>query len=264
MAAEAKEPLRLVVLGDSLAFTDARGPQLPTEPSLFPNVIGSAIEDALLRPVSVAVLARPGSDVREAWRMVFKDRHCQFEILMGADAVVVSVGSFDHAPAGIPHALEVLVPYLHPGSVRRFARAMLRAAHPWGVRLTRGRLTRTPRREFERLYDALLSQVRGLAWGAAGVVLGPTSHRSRYYGLTHPQREQRERAQLVIAERHGFPVVRAWPFVEPHADRLNPDGIHWPAEVHAAVGEALAAVLIPQLRGEAPRPPLPWLPEDRP
>lgn len=255
---DAKVPLRLVVVGDSLAFADERGPQLPTEPTLYPNVCARLLEDALLRPVTVHVLARPGSDVRDAWRMVFKDRHCQFEVLMGAEAVIVGVGSFDHAPVGVPPILEVLIPYLRPASLRRRARALLRAIQPVGVRLTRGRITRTPTAEFERLYEAVLRQVRGLASGAAGVVLGPTSHRSRYYGGTHPQRIERETLQRTIADRQAFPFVAAWPIVEPFADRLNPDGIHWPRDAHAAIGAALAAPLIEQLTGVAPRPPSPW------
>jgi len=258
MDAEAKAPLRLIVLGDSLAFTDERGPQLPAEPTLYPNVIARAIEDALLRPVTVTVLARAGSDVRDAWKLVFKDRHVQFEVLTRADAVVVAVGSFDHAPAGVPPALEALVPFLHPARLRRGARTVLRAAHPWGVRLTAGRFTRTPWPEFARLYDAILHQVRALADGAAGVVLAPTSHRSDYYADVHPQRAERERGQIEIATGHGYPVVRAWPIVEPNAEGLNPDGIHWPAQVHTAIGRALGEQLVAQLRDEAPRPRAPW------
>jgi hypothetical protein len=255
-----KEPFRLVVLGDSLSFTDERGPQLPTEPTLFPNVLARLLEDALLRPVSATVLARAGSDVREAWRMVFKDRHAQFDVLAGADAVVVAVGSFDNGPAGYPIALDALVPYLHPASVRRRFRATLRAIHPWVIRLTAGRYPRTTAKEFARLFDAVLLQVRGLAHGAAGVVLGPTSHTSSHYGGIHPQREARERLLLGIASQHGFPGVAAWRLIEPHADALNPDGIHWPAPAHAGIARALAEQLLAQIRGDAPRPPSPWQP----
>lgn len=258
MDGDAKAPLRLVVLGDSLAFTDARAPQLPSDPALYPNVAARTIEAALLRPVTVNVLARAGSDVRDAWKLVFKDRHVQFELLMGADAVIVAVGSFDHAPAGVPPVLEAVIPFLHPAPVRRRARALLRSIHPWGVRATAGRFARTPWSEFERLYGAILHQVRSLAAGSAGVVLAPTSHRSAYYGNVHPQRVARERGQIAIAEHHGYPVVRSWPLVQPFTDRLNPDGIHWPTEAHAAIGRALGEQLAAQLLDDAPRPPAPW------
>lgn len=250
-------PLRLVVLGDSTAFTDHRGPQLPEEPSLFPNVVAERLAAALGRPVSTTVVARPGLAVREAWTMVTKDRHVQFEVLRGADAVVVAIGSFDHAPAGVPPSLSALVPFVRPAELRRRVRSGLRTAYPWLVRATGARRPRTPAREFDRLYDGLLQQVRGLTQGAAGAVLGPTSHRSAYYAHRHPGHGAAEARQLAIAHRHGFASVAAWPLVRPHADRLNVDGIHWPPEAHAAVGTAIADALAPQLRGDVPPPGVP-------
>lgn len=256
-----EDALRLVVIGDSTAFTDHEGPQLPDHPALYPNVTARHVEEALGRPVAVSVLARPGQTVRDAHRLVTKDRHAQFEVLAGADAVVVGVCSFDHAPGGVPAAVEALVPFLRPAPLRRAARRALRAAYPRIVRATGGRLRRTPPAEFSRLYDGLLLVVRGLTQGAAGVALGPTSHRSPYYGGDlHPRRETAERSQFAIAERHGFATVPVWPLVEPHLDRLNPDGIHWPHAVHAAVGEEVGRRLVAQLRGELAGPAAPSLP----
>lgn len=253
----AGEPLRLVVIGDSTAFTTDRGPQLPSDPALYPNVIARALEAALDREVRAQVLARPGADVRDAWRQITKDRHVQFEVLMGADAVTVGVSSIDHAPAGVPAVLEAIVPYLRPESLRRGARLALHRAHPFLAAATGARFSHTPLSEFTRLYDRLLFHVRSLARDAAGVVMGPTSHTSPYYGHAHPARAEREMLQFAIAKRHGFPAVACWPLVEPFADRLNPDGLHWPPEGHAAVGEALAVPLIAQLRDDAPRPQAP-------
>lgn len=251
------DPVRLVVIGDSTSFIDHRGPQLPDEPTLYPNVVARSLAAALDRRVTVVNLARAGQTVRDAARMVTKDRHAQFEVLAEADAVVIGVSSFDHAPGGVPQAVEALVPYLRPAAVRRRVRAGLRAAYPRIVALTGGRLRRTPRAEFPRLYDQLLLMVRSLAQGAAGVVLGPTSHRADYYAHRHPEHAAAQAQQFEIAAAHGFPTVACWPLVLPHADRLNPDGIHWPPAAHQAVGEALAAALLPQLRGQAPRPPRP-------
>ncbi|MFA5891481.1 MAG: hypothetical protein WDA27_11130 [Actinomycetota bacterium] len=250
-------PLRLVVLGDSTAFTTDRGPQLPFDPELYPNVIAEVLERGLGRPVQTTVIARPGADTRDAWRMVTKDRHIQFEVLMGADAVVVACANFDNAPAGVPPVLEAIVPYLRTPWLRRRARVLLQSTHPWGVAISGGRFSRTPLNEFLRMFDGLLFQVRALARNAAGVVMGPIGHNSAYYGFTHPKRAEREQLQFAIAKRHGFPTVASWPFIEPAADRLNPDGIHWPADVHRAVGEALAAPLLAQLKGEAERPKAP-------
>lgn len=250
-------PLRLAVVGDSTAYTGPTGPLLPDEPLLYPNVAARAIEDALGRSVRVSVLAHPGAGVRETWYAVTKDRHAMFEVLMRADAVIVGVGSFDHAPAGVPTWIEALVPFVKPPAARRRIRSVLRAWHPLGVRLTGGRLTRVPAAEFERLYDAVLFHVRSLSWGAPGVALGPTSHRSAYYGHTHPQRAGRERLQMAVARRHRFATVPVWPLVEPYADKLNPDGIHWPFEAHETVGLAAARALVAQLTGEVAPPGIP-------
>jgi diglucosylglycerate octanoyltransferase len=249
----AARALRLVVLADSTSFTDGTGPQLPDEPTLYPNVLARRLEGALGRDVVVTVVARPGTTVRDAVVTVRKDRHVQFDVIAHADALVVGVGSFDHAPAGTPAALQAMVPFLHPPAVRRRARQLSHAAYPRLVALRRGHGRRTPPSEFAVLYRQLLEQLRGLTWGrAAGVALGPTSHRSAYYGHTHPEHAAAESAQLRLARELGFATVASWPLVEPHAHELNVDGIHWPALAHHAVGLALADALLPQLRGEAP------------
>lgn len=251
------EPLRLVVLGDSTAFTDDRGPQLPDEPTLYPQVLRRRLEQRLDRRLELQVVARPGHSVREAFRTLTKDRHVQFEVLAGADAVVVAVGSFDHVPAGVPAPVQELVPYLRPAGLRRAVRRALHRAYPRLVRLRRARHPRTPLDEFERLYDRLLLQVRGLARGAAGVVLGATTQRSPQYAeMDRPWGAGRD-VQRRVAEQHGFPVVEPWPVVSRHLDHLNVDGIHWPAEVHEEIGAALADALASQLMGERPRPPMP-------
>ena len=42
-----------------------------------------------------------------------------------------------------------------------------------------------------------------------------------------------------------------WEHVEPYADRLNPDGVHWPAEAHAAVGRAVATAVAASVTASA-------------
>ncbi len=250
--------LRLLVIGDSTAFTDHRGPQPPHAGHLYPNVLGARLEARLRRAVAVTVVAQPGSTVREAWRAVTKDRHVVFDLLAPADAVVIAIGSFDHAPAGVPSAVQALVPFVHPDPLRRAVRRGLHAAYPRLVGLRRGHGARTTPSEFSRLYALILDQIRNVTRGqAAGVVLGPTSHRSPYYGHRHPGHTRAETRQLALAAQHGFATVAAWPLVERHLDELNPDGIHWPTSVHAAVGRALADALMPQLTGERPGPGLP-------
>ncbi|WP_157041689.1 hypothetical protein [Nitriliruptor alkaliphilus] len=251
-------PLSLVVIGDSTSFTDHLGPQLPTTPHLYPRVAAQALAAALDREVVPTVVARPGLTVRDAVRTVTKDQHVQYDVLAHADAVVIGVGSFDHAPMGVPPSVENLAAHLRPTPVRRQVRRGLKAAYPWLVRATGGRRTRTPLPEFDRMFVELVDHVRGLTWGrVAGAAVGPTSHRSRYYGPGHPTHPQRQAHHLALAERHGFRGVASWPLVEPHVDDLNVDGIHWPPAAHGAVGRAVAAALLPALRGEAPTVGLP-------
>lgn len=251
-------PLSLVVVADSTAFTDHLGPQVPSTPHLYPQVAARALTEALEREVVATVIARPGMTVRDAVRTVTKDQHVQYDVVAHADAVVLGVGSFDHAPMGIPPSVETLAAYLRPAPLRRRVRGTLKAAYPWVVRATGGRRTRTPWSEFERLFVELSDHVRGLTWGrVAGAAVGPTSHRSRYYGPGHPTHPASEARHLALAERQGFRGVASWPLVAPHADALNVDGIHWPAAAHEAVGRAVAAALLPALRGAAPTVGLP-------
>ena len=264
MASSAYPPdegvLRLAVMADSTAFTGPNGPLLPDDPALYPNVAASAIEDATGMRVRVTTLAHPGAGVRDSWYRVTKDRHVMFEVLMRADAVLVGIGSFDNAPAGVPPIVESMIPYLPSRRLRSSARSLMRAAHPIGVRLTRGRFTRIGTREYERLYDGILQHVRALSWGAPAVALGPTSHRSAYYGHVHPQHAFRTVLQQVVCERHNIPHVPVWPLVEPYAEKLNSDGIHWPLEAHAAIGAAGAQMLVEQIEGRRPTPGIPEYP----
>ncbi len=255
--AHGEGPVRLVVLGDSFSFTDEDGPQLPDAPQLWPNVTARLVAEELEAPVQVRVLARPARTVREALDLVRKDRHVQFEVLAQAHAVVLALGSYDHAPMGVPTPVEALVPFLRPPRLRRGVRQALHRLYPAVVRVTGGRFVRTPPAEFTRAHDALLTHLRGVAHGAAGVALGPSSHRSSYYGDDHVRFADRAAAQLDQAAAQGFVPVPAWPLVEPHAADLNVDGIHWPKAAHAAVGAAVADALTPQLRGAADRPPRP-------
>ena len=116
-------------------------------------------------------------------------------------------------------------------------------------------MTRTHAATFDHLYDDLFTHVRGLTRGAPGVALGPTSHhQAAWYGNRHPRHPQREAQQLAIAAHHGYATRPVWDLVSPFAADFNVDGIHWPAPAHAAVGAAVADLLLPQLAGDAPLP----------
>ena len=239
-----RRPFRLVVLADSTAFTDATGPQLPDHPALYPNRVAAGLQAAWDREVVTTVIARPGTTVRELERTLFKDRHVQFDVVAPADAVIVGVGSFDHAPAGVPPAVDAVLPYIRSARRRRRARMLAHRAYPAIVRARGGYTTRTPWAQFALRYGRTLDQVRGLTQGRAHyVALGPTSHDGEYYGRRHPGHVVAEQAQLDLARTKGFTPVATWPRVVDHAAELNPDGIHWPAAAHAAVADAVLDTL---------------------
>jgi len=199
----------------------------------------------------VTVWARPGTDALGAWQALTKDRHVMFDVVGPADVVILAVGSFDHAPAGLPPVIDVLLPHVRPAALRRRLRTAVRNAHPWLVRLRRARGVRTSPAEFARRYGRVLDQAHGLTLNrAVAVALGPTSHRARHHGGSHPRRAESERRQLDLARAHGWRAVPAWEHVLPHADRLNPDGVHWPADAHRAVGEAVAAAVLEGLAAD--------------
>lgn len=256
-------PLRLVVLGDSFAFTDDRGPRLPGEPTLFPNVIARCLEAELGRTVHTATVARAGWGVRQVWRTLTKDRHVQFEVLADADAVALAVGSYDHLPAGVPPLLEAVTSYLHPAGLRRGYRRTLAAVSPRLIRVTGGRFRRVPAREFVRLYDLVLGQIRGLTHGAPTVALGPTGQDADRYAGLNPHLADGEAMQERVAHQHGVAFLPIRDLVRPYRSGRNPDGIHWPAGAHTAVGEAAGRELAGQLAGSRPAPPDPWRDTDR-
>ena len=236
--------LRVAVIGDSTAFTDATGPLPPDADVLWPNVMARELTTHIGREVAVTVWARPGVDALVAWQALTKDRHVMFDVVGPADVVVVAIGSLDHAPAGLPPVLDDVIPRLRPAGLRRRVRSVVRDAHPWVVRLRGARGLRTPAAVFAHRYGQVLDQARGLTMGrAVCVALGPTSHRARHHGGVHPRREESEDRQIALAVAHGYRTVPVWEHVAPFADHLNVDGVHWPAEAHDAVGRATAAAI---------------------
>jgi hypothetical protein len=243
------DALRVAVIGDSTTFTDEHGPRPPDDAQLWPNLMRTHLEAALGRAVTCTVWARPGVDALVAWQTLTKDRHVMYDVVGPADVVIVGIGSLDHAPAGLPPVLDSMIPHLRPDGFRRRVRSLVRSAHPHVVRLRRARGLRTPAEVFARRYAQVLRQASGLTMDrAVCIALGPTSHRARHHGGVHPRREESESRQLAIARAQGFTTVPVWEHVVPHADRLNADGVHWPAAAHAAVGRAVAEAVLTSLR----------------
>lgn len=253
-----RESVRMVVLGDSFAFTDAAGPQLPDVGHLFPNVVATHVAVATGREVATTVVARAGSTLRDLWRTLTKDRHVIFDVLAHADAVVLAVGSYDLLPAGVPPWVKAAIPHVRSARLRRSLRRAAARSNPSLVRVTRGRSPVTPLPEIERLLHRILPQIQGLTHGGAAVMLGPAGHRAAHHAAMNPHLTAGADLMGRVAEEHGFAYVDARSLLEPFAGQLNVDGIHWPAAAHHRVGAALAHPLVAQLEGSAPRPRSPW------
>lgn len=250
------------MLGDSFTFTDERGPVLPGADTVWPTMLTSLLADRLDVEVTTQVVSSPARTVRGALDLVRNDRHVQFEVLAWADAVVVALGTYDHAPIGVPAPVFALLPWLRPAPLRRRVRRWLHRAYPVLVRVSGGRLSRTPWSTFAGEYEALLTHVRAVAHGAAIVAVGPSSHDAAYYGRVHPAHERRSTAQAALADAQQIPMVDAWRAVRRGDEPLNPDGIHWHRAAHARVAAAVAGPLGDQLAGATDRPPRPGRCED--
>ncbi len=199
-------PLSLVVVADSTAFTDHLGPQLPTTPHLYPQVAARRARRRA-RPRGGRDRRRPARDdrARRGPRRSPRTSTSSTTCSPPPTRWWSGVGSFDHAPAGVPPSVEAVAAYLRPTAVRRQVRRGLKAAYPWLVSATGGRRTRTPLGEFDRLFAELLDHVRGLTWGrVAGAAVGPTcTARATTAAGTRRTRNAR-RTTSRVAERHGF------------------------------------------------------------
>lgn len=238
---------RLVVLGDSLCFHGPDQPVPLAEPRLYPNVAARALARASGAPWEAVVVAQAGWSLRELWRALQKDVHLQQQVLLGADAVVLGVGSMDSLPVGLPRVVADALPHLRPTRLRRAVRHRLDRAHPSLVRLSRARLRWTPASVQEHAWPKCVDAVRLFSGGAPLVAVLPPPHRAGYYAGRQPwQADVRER-YVRLGRARSVALVDLDPLVRPHLAGFNPDGLHWGWAAHAAVGEALATTLAPQV-----------------
>jgi hypothetical protein len=229
---------RILLLGDSLTFYGPTGPELLTDPRLFPNVMASALG------AEVDVVARLGWTTRDAWWAMTKDPRVWSILLPNADALVVTVGGMDHLPASIPTYLREGIPYLRPGWLRRRVRTAYHAASPHLIRVTGGRLRQLPQAASAHYLTRIVQGARHYRPELPVVVVAPSPYDARVYP------SQRHHGSAVLAargwgRRHAVPVVDLDPLVLPglSAGANNPDGMHWGWATHRRVGVALAAAL---------------------
>jgi hypothetical protein len=232
---------RILLLGDSLTFHGPVGPELLTDPRLFPNVMAHAIGG------QVDVVARLGWTTRDAWWAMTKDPRVWSLLLPNADALVVTVGGMDHLPAAIPTYLREGIPYLRPGWLRRRVRTAYHAASPHVIRVTGGRLRQLPQAASEQYLTRIVQGARHYRPDLPVIVTAPAPYDARVYP------SQRHHASAVLAAQrwgrhHAVPVVDLDPLVLPglRAGANNADGMHWGWATHRRVGLALAARLAQQ------------------
>lgn len=245
----APEPLRIVVLGDSLCYhgPDAR---LPADDArMFPNVMAQRLAEATGRPAEAVVVARSGWTTRDLWELVTKDIAAQERELPGADVVVLHGVGADALPVGIPTWLKDLIPRVpHPRLRKRLRRLYVRH-HARLVRFTCGRMRMVPRRVTLDLWPRLVDMVRFYSGGAVVIACGcpPTA------GLLHGRIDPHSAAGTYDLRRMA--AEKEAPFVDPQplceVAAYNPDGIHWDYASHVRVGEALADAALPSLESSA-------------
>jgi len=230
----------VLVLGDSLSFHGPEQPHRPSDPRLYPNVMAAHLGD----DVAADLVARIGWTARDAWWALTKDPNVWGELLPRADALVLGVGQMDHLPAALPTWLREGIPFVRPGSLRRQVRRAYGAASPWVIRATGGRMRQLPQAATDHYLARIVQGVRTYRPGVPVVLLGPSPHAAATYP-SHRHHEPAVAAARRWAASHDAGLVDLDPIVAPslRAGTGNPDGMHWAWEVHAAIGEALAAAL---------------------
>lgn len=233
----------VLVIGDSLTFHGPVGPELLTHRDLWPSRLARSLD----RPVEV--VARQGWTARDAWWALTRDPRVYSVLVPGSAAVVLAVGNMDQLPASLPTYLREGMSYLRPGWVRRPARRAYGWAHPRVVRVTRGRMRVLPQRATDAYLTSCVAALRALHPGLVVVGVVPPGWSSRYQGApdwTHPAAVAAARAW---GRREGVPLLDLDAVTAPAVgtDRLNPDGMHWGWDIHAAVADRADIVLRPLL-----------------
>jgi len=237
---------RLVVIGDSLTFHGPSGPLPLSDPRLYPNGAAMHLGRRTGDEWAAVVVARAGWCLRDVWLALRKDVHLQQQVLQGADAVVLAVGSSDPLPVGVPRGLLAGLPYVRPTRLRRSLRRGIDRAHPTLVRLSGERLRYTPLPVYTHAWRKSAAALALFAPDAARCAVLPGVHVGAYYGGSNRHREVYAAATAELAAEAGMALVDLAALTRPWLDRLNPDGLHWPFGLHADVAAAVADALVPR------------------
>ena len=228
----------LLVLADSLAFHGPERAERPSDARLYPQVAGRALG------ARVDLAARQGWTARDGWWALTKDPVVWGEYLPRADSLLIGLGGMDQLPTAVPTWLRESIAFIRHGRVRRAARDALRAATPPLARAVGGPFRTLPQAATDRYLTRIVQGVRLVRPGLPIAVLGPPPWTGPYYPSTRGHVAAVASARAWAA-RAGVAYVDVEPLVAPRLSGCNPDGMHWSWEVHALVGEAVAAALAP-------------------
>lgn len=231
--------MRILVLGDSLAFHGPAQAELLTHPGLFPNVV------ARLLDAHVDTQARLGWTARDAWWAITRDPYVYSVLLPRADVVVLALGGMDHLPASLPTYLRTGLDYIRPGSVRRRVKKAYHLATPYVVRLTRGAMRSLPQRVTLHYLDRIVDAIRATHPHVRIVGVTPSPFDAEYYGHVTCTHLPAVTAHRAWGRRKNVPLVDLHEIVQPHLDSgdMNPDGMHWSWAAHEEVAKALADLI---------------------
>ncbi|HVF18637.1 MAG TPA: diglucosylglycerate octanoyltransferase [Mycobacteriales bacterium] len=230
---------RVLLIADSLAFHGPERAELLTEPRLWPNVMAAELG------VEVDWCAGLGWTARDAWWALTKNPQVYSFLLPRADVVILAIGGMDHLPAMLPTYLREGLAYLRPGWLRRRVRRLYLRAHPHGVRALHGRLRVLPQAATDHYLTRCVEALRVVRPHIPIIGIVPSPYGSAYFGGITTTHAPAVAAHRAWGSRLGVPLVDLDRVVTPYADagKLNPDGMHWPWEVHAEVGRAFAAAV---------------------
>lgn len=229
--------MSVLVIADSLAWHGPERGELMTEPRLWPNLVAAQLG------TPVEVVGRQGFTARDAWGALTKDPRVYSYLLPTAKAVLLAVGPMDQLPVAIPSYLRDGMAHLPTPRLRERARRAYLRVNPAVVRRTGGPFRVLPQRQTEAYLTQCVQALRQLKPQLPVLGVIPQDWVSPYYpsNRTHPAAAAGARAWGV---RMAVPMIdyerTVAPFI-PHG--INPDGMHWGWEVHAAVAEVTVAAL---------------------
>lgn len=235
---ECRDPLRILVLGDSLCFHGPDARLHTHDERMFPNVMARALATTAGRPAEAVVVARSGWNTRDLWELVTKDVWMQERVLPGADVVVLHGVGADALPVGLPTWAKDLIPRVPNPALRKRLRRLYTRHHADLVRLSAGRMRMVPRTVTLDLWPRLVDMVRFYSDGAIVVACGCPPTRGLLHGRVDPH------SAPATGDLRRLAAAKEVPFVDPQplcdVAAYNPDGIHWDYESHRRVGQALA------------------------